>query len=109
MSITTYTASGIKQIERTFRVERETPVNGSYRIRIHRELISYDTDDTELGRVPLLFAFDEPASKVATMAATAAYIAAVSTAVTVSDIIHAESTWYDSLITERREEIAAGG
>jgi hypothetical protein len=101
--------ASVTREERTFRVERETPLSGDYRLRIHREVITRDGTEI-LGRTERLFAYDEPATKAATRPAFAAYLAAIKSAQSGSDIIAAESALYDSLVAEvdaEREEAAS--
>jgi hypothetical protein len=85
--------------ERTFRVERETPVNGEYRLRIHREIITR-ADGEVIGRTERLFAYDELATKASTRPAFAAYLVAIKTAKTGADIVAAEAKPYDDLVAE---------
>lgn len=92
--------------ERTFRVERETPAGGNYRLVIHREIITR-ADGEIIAREQRTHAYNETATKAATRPAFAAYLAAVKVATTAAQIIAGESALYDDLVAEVDAEKAA--
>lgn len=85
--------------ERTFRVERETPLNGEYRLVIHREIVS-SIDGVVIAREPKTFAYNQPASVAAASPAFATYLSALQSATSADQIIAAESALYDALVSE---------
>lgn len=98
--------ASVTREERTFRVERETPADGEYRLRIHRETLTRAGGDI-IGRTVRTFAYDETATKTATRPAFAAYLAAIKSAKTGADVIAAEAKLYDDLVAEVDAERAA--
>lgn len=99
--------ASVTREERTFRVERETPAEGVYRLVIHREIITR-ADGKIIAREPRTFAYNEPARIAAKRPAFAAYLVAIKAAKTDDDVISAESALYDALVAEvDAERIAA--
>lgn len=96
----TLPSRNVTQVERTFRIERETPSNGEYMLRIHRETITRDESGNALAVEQYPGRYDEPVSKTVTRKSAETYLVACQSAKTISDLMAAESAFYDSLVDE---------
>ncbi len=92
-------SASVTREERTFRVERETPVGGDYRLIIHREIITRE-NGVIIAKEQRPFAYNETATQAAARPAFAAYLTALQSAQTAADIVAAESALYDALVDE---------
>lgn len=98
--------ASVTREERTFRVERETPVDGNYRLRIHRQTVTRIGNEI-VATVERTFAYDEPVALALGRKAAGKYLAAVNAAKSLSEVMAAEAQLYDDLVEEvdaEREE-----
>lgn len=98
--------ASVTREERTFRVERETPSVGGYRLVIHREVITRD-GDTIIATTPRMFAYNELVSLTMARPAAARYLAAINAAKSLTEAMDAEAKLYDDLVAEVDAERAA--
>lgn len=94
------TPTSVTREERTFRVERETPAAGDYRLRIHREVITRDPGGNVIATDQRMFAYDEPVTDTLKRPAAARYLTAINAAKSLQDAMAAESQLYDDLVDE---------
>lgn len=91
--------ASVTREERTFRVERETPASGDYRLRIHREIVTRIGSEV-IATTQRLFAYDEPVSQALIRPAARKYLEAVNAAKSLPEAMAAEAALYDDLVAE---------
>lgn len=88
--------------ERSARITRITPVSGDYSITIDRQRIFRDDQGTVVSNTLITPTISLPLATLLASPSTAAYLVACQNAKAITDLILAESVWYDGLVAEAR-------
>jgi hypothetical protein len=96
--------ASVTREERTFRVERETPADGNYRLRIHRQTVTRIGNEV-IATTERTFAYDEPVALALGRKAAVKYLAAVNAAKSLPEVMAAEAQLYDDLVAEVDAEL----
>lgn len=86
--------------ERTHRVTRFTPADGSYRVLIERERVYRDGQGALIARDDVNPSADLSVAEIAASPHMATYLTACQAARSINDLIAAESVLYDGLFTD---------
>lgn len=96
----------VTTVERSYSIERQTPVGGPYKILIHREIVRTLADGTVLSRQAIPDAVYEDVKVTFGRVCARDYLAACQRAKGLSDLMAAESAFYEALVAEVRDEAA---